>query len=71
MELIWIFAAFLAGMGAKLIRLPTMVGYLVAGLVLAYLGVQSTDFIQAVGAAQLLDAWVEEVLKRREDLVAS
>lgn len=49
MELLWIFAAFLAGMAAKLIRLPTMVGYLAAGVVLAYLGVQSTDFIQAVG----------------------
>jgi predicted Kef-type K+ transport protein len=49
MELLWIFAAFLAGMGAKLIRLPTMVGYLVAGVVLAYLGVQSTDFIKSVG----------------------
>jgi predicted Kef-type K+ transport protein len=49
MELIWIFAAFLAGMGAKLIRLPTMVGYLAAGVVLAYLGVESSDFIKAVG----------------------
>ncbi|MEZ4590942.1 MAG: cation:proton antiporter [Chloroflexota bacterium] len=49
MELLWIFVAFLAGMAAKLIRLPTMVGYLAAGVVLAYLGVQSTEFIKAVG----------------------
>ena len=48
MDLIWIIAAFSAGMVAKAVRLPTMVGYLAAGLVLALLGVQSNELIKAV-----------------------
>lgn len=48
MDLIWIAAAFLAGMIAKAIRLPTMVGYLVAGLVLAMFGLESNNLIQAI-----------------------
>jgi len=48
MDLIWIIAAFLAGMVAKVLRLPTLVGYLAAGLVLALLGVESNELIQAV-----------------------
>ena len=49
MELIWIVAAFLAGAVAKLVRLPTLVGYLAAGLVLALFGVQSNELIKAIG----------------------
>ena len=49
MELIWIVAAFLAGVAAKALRLPTLVGYLAAGLVLGVFGVQSSGLIEAVG----------------------
>lgn len=48
MDLIWILAAFLAGMIAKAIRMPTLVGYLAAGLVLSLLGVQSNEIIKAI-----------------------
>lgn len=48
MDLIWIIAAFLAGMVAKAVRLPTLVGYLAAGLVLALFGVESNELIRAV-----------------------
>ncbi|MCA9979702.1 MAG: cation:proton antiporter [Anaerolineales bacterium] len=49
MDLIWIVAAFAAGLVAKMVKLPTLVGYLAAGLVLALWGVQSNEFIKAVG----------------------
>jgi predicted Kef-type K+ transport protein len=49
MDLIWIVAAFLAGMVAKAVRLPTLVGYLAAGLIMALFGVQSNELIQAIG----------------------
>lgn len=49
MDLIWIVAAFLAGLAAKTLKLPTLVGYLAAGLVLALFGIQSNDFIKAAG----------------------
>lgn len=48
MELIWIFAAFLTGLLAKAIRLPTMVGYLAAGLLLAVAGVEGNATIEVV-----------------------
>jgi predicted Kef-type K+ transport protein len=48
MDLIWIVAAFLAGMVAKALRLPTLVGYLAAGLILTFFGVESNELIQAV-----------------------
>lgn len=49
MDLIWIIAAFIAGLAAKMVRLPTLVGYLAAGLVLALFNVESNNFIEAVG----------------------
>ena len=48
MDLVWLVAAFSAGIIAKAVRLPTMVGYLAAGLVLALFGVESDTLIQAV-----------------------
>jgi predicted Kef-type K+ transport protein len=48
MDLIWLIAAFSAGLLAKAVGLPTMVGYLAAGLVLALFGVESDAIIQAV-----------------------
>lgn len=49
MSLLWIIAAFFAGLAAKAVRLPTLVGYLVAGIVLTLFGVESNDFIKAAG----------------------
>ncbi|MEM7800963.1 MAG: cation:proton antiporter family protein [Chloroflexota bacterium] len=57
MSLIWIIAAFIAGVAAKAIRLPTLVGYLGAGIVLALFGVESNAFIETAadfGVALLL-----------------
>ena len=48
MDLIWIVAAFLSGAAARALQLPTLVGYLLAGLLLAAFGVQSNDAISAV-----------------------
>ncbi|MEJ2753131.1 MAG: cation:proton antiporter, partial [Chloroflexota bacterium] len=39
---------FSAGLIAKAVRLPTMVGYLAAGLILALFGIESDTLIQAV-----------------------
>ena len=49
MELVWIAAAFGAGLLAKVMRLPTLVGYLAAGLVLGLAGVESTDLLRTIG----------------------
>lgn len=49
MELIWIVAAFVAGFAARAVRLPTLVGYLAAGLALSLFGVQSNALIEAIG----------------------
>lgn len=49
MTLTWIIAAFFAGAVAKAVRLPTLVGYLAAGLVLATVGVTGDATLDAVG----------------------
>lgn len=46
MEAIWIFLAFVCGLGAKLLRLPVVVGYLVAGFILAEFDVEQTDLLK-------------------------
>ena len=45
----WIVVAFLAGAGAHALRLPPLVGYLLAGMGLAALGVQEGAVIDRVG----------------------
>ncbi|MEZ4709843.1 MAG: cation:proton antiporter family protein [Caldilineaceae bacterium] len=49
MELIWLTTAYGAGLGAKALRLPILVGFLAAGLVLAALGVRSTETLRTFG----------------------
>ncbi|MEP0354962.1 MAG: cation:proton antiporter family protein [Paraglaciecola sp.] len=46
MEFAFILLAFACGFGAKLLGLPTLIGYLAAGFVLNYLGFESTDNLQ-------------------------
>lgn len=49
MDVFVIVAAFAAGMLARWVRLPTLVGYLAAGLVLSLLGQEVTPLIKGVG----------------------
>ncbi len=48
MDVIFIVAAFLLGFAATLVRLPPLVGYLVAGFTLHALGYESSEAIDAV-----------------------
>lgn len=45
----WIIVAAVAGLGARSLRLPPLVGYLAAGMVLAALGVEGSAVIDRVG----------------------
>lgn len=49
MDVFWVAVAFLAGQVARMARLPTLVGYLATGLVLATLGFQSTNLLADFG----------------------
>ena len=50
MDVIWIGVAFLAGLVAQLLRIPTLVGYLIAGLVLSVVGVpENSSVIITIG----------------------
>jgi len=50
MDVVWIAVAFVAGIGARAVRLPTVIGYLLAGLVLSVVGVpDNSDLIVAIG----------------------
>ena len=48
-EAFWVGIAFVAGLAAKAVGLPTLVGYLLAGLVLAVLGISATDTLITIG----------------------
>ena len=50
MDIVWIGIAFVAGLVANMVRIPTIVGYLIAGLVLSVVGVpDNQELIVAVG----------------------
>ena len=48
MDPIWITIAFIFGFIVKLLGLPTLVGYLIAGFVLGYIGVESGEFLTTI-----------------------
>lgn len=48
MDILWIAVAFAAGFLARQLRLPTLVGYLLAGIALSLFGVESSNVIGAV-----------------------
>lgn len=48
MEFIWILFAFFCGLGAKLINLPPLVGYLIAGFLLNALGYEANQNLYAL-----------------------
>jgi len=47
MDFIWILYAFFGGLGAKLFRLPPLIGFLIAGFILHYLGYESHENLEA------------------------
>lgn len=48
MDIIWIGVAFLFGFGASRLKLPPLVGYLVAGLALAVYGYEAGDMLKEI-----------------------
>lgn len=48
MDFIWILFAFICGLGMKLISLPPLIGYLVAGFVLHFAGVTPDDTLNTL-----------------------
>ncbi|PEN13862.1 potassium transporter KefC [Longibacter salinarum] len=48
-EIGWIIVAFAAGLGARVLRLPPLVGYLAAGMVLATFGVEGSTVVEQIG----------------------
>lgn len=49
MDVFWIAIAFLAGLIAKVLRLPTLVGFLGAGLILSLFGITSSNLLHELG----------------------
>ncbi|WP_299074306.1 cation:proton antiporter family protein [uncultured Paraglaciecola sp.] len=50
MEFAFILLAFICGLCLKLVGLPPLIGYLIAGFALNYLGFQSTDALQSIAS---------------------
>jgi glutathione-regulated potassium-efflux system ancillary protein KefC len=48
MEFIWILFAFVCGYLVKLIQLPSLIGFLIAGFALNYLGLKPTDSLETL-----------------------
>ncbi len=48
MDFIWILFAFTCGLGVKAFAMPPLIGYLMAGFALNYLGVEPTDSLQSL-----------------------
>ncbi len=48
MDFIWILFAFICGMGVKLISLPPLIGYLVAGFILHFIGIEPASHLQTL-----------------------
>lgn len=48
MEIAFILLAFICGLGLKLVGLPPLIGYLIAGFALNYLGFDSSDALQTI-----------------------
>ncbi|MFQ5754770.1 MAG: cation:proton antiporter [Acidiferrobacterales bacterium] len=51
MEPIWLAIAFVLGLGARQLGLPSLVGFLLAGFVLSAVGVESGEFIREIADA--------------------
>lgn len=48
MDIVWIASAFAAGFVAHSLKLPTLVGYLIAGIVLSLMGVETSNVIHTI-----------------------
>ena len=54
MEFLWIAVAFICGLIARYIQLPSLVGYLAAGFVLNYLNLQQTELLNIMAHTGVL-----------------
>lgn len=48
MEFIWVLFAFVCGLGTKLIALPPLIGFLIAGFALHFMGVEPTESLDTL-----------------------
>lgn len=48
MDFFWILFAFMCGLGVKALSLPPLVGYLIAGFALNFMGIQPTESLQGL-----------------------
>ena len=49
MEILWLAAAYVLGMAVSRLKLPPLVGFLGAGIVLSLLGFETTDTLHEIG----------------------
>lgn len=72
MEFTWILFAFLCGLAVKMINLPPLIGFLLAGFLLNYLGVESSSTLESLANIGItlmlfsigLKLHVQDLLKR-------
>ena len=48
MDPLWLAIAFALGLLVKLVGLPPLIGYLIAGFTLKYFGAESNELIQSI-----------------------
>jgi predicted Kef-type K+ transport protein len=49
MEILWLAAAYVLGMAVSRIKLPPLVGFLAAGIILSFFGFETTDTLHEIG----------------------
>lgn len=49
MEILWLAAAYILGVGVSKIKLPPLVGFLGAGIILSFFGYEATDTLHEIG----------------------
>ncbi|WP_394183082.1 cation:proton antiporter [Marinomonas posidonica] len=72
MEFIWILFAFVCGLAVKLVNLPPLIGFLLAGFLLNYLGIQPSSILDSLANVGItlmlfsigLKLHVKDLLKR-------
>ena len=48
MEFIWILFAFVCGLAVKMINLPPLIGFLLAGFLLNYMGMEASSTLDSL-----------------------
>ncbi|MFN1835780.1 cation:proton antiporter [Balneola sp. MJW-20] len=49
MEILWLLMAYIFGLGVSRLKLPPLVGYLLAGIILSFFGITPTDSLHEIG----------------------